>query len=50
MKPAQPSDELFLQFKSAMAGNEADALRRSRQSRQRLIAGAFTDDAPMSPA
>jgi hypothetical protein len=41
---------LFLQFKSAMVGGDADALARSRQSRPRLVAGAFTDGAPMSPA
>jgi hypothetical protein len=28
---AQLSDELFLQFKSAMVGGDADALARSRQ-------------------
>ena len=34
----QPSDELFLQFKSAVVCGNADALERSRHSRQRLIA------------
>ena len=47
---AQPSDELFLQFKSAMVDSNADTLAHSRQSCQRLIADAFTDGAPMSPA
>ena len=47
---AQLSDELFLQFKSAVVGGDTNALERFRQSCQWPIAAALANSAPMSPA
>ena len=47
---AQPFDELFLQFESAMVGGDTEALAYSHQFRWRLNARAFTDGTATSPA